>query len=211
VTSARNGERLADLLAAATAILLVSVIVALAATAYAPPRLELNQPIRYRAISLRGPIWQDGSAAAALKQLTAEQHCLAKAIYFEARGEGEAGQRAVAEVILHRLEEGTHGHTICEVVYEGASHTFCQFSFACDGSTDEGRLAGPWRAAQVLAARVIAGEVPLDVIRGATYYHSIFVHPSWAPGKRRLAQIGNHIFYRDAVAQEVPVIRGSLQ
>lgn len=219
MTSACNREQLAYLLATATAILLISAIVALAATADAPPPasvshrvwLELNQPNRYRAVFLPGPILQDGGAEAALKQLAAEQHCLAEVIYFEARGESEAGQRAVAEVILHRLKEGTHGHTVCEVVYEGAGQTFCQFTFACDGSTEDARLAGPRRTAQVLAARMLAGEVPADETHGATYYHSLFVHPSWVPAMRRAAQIGNHIFYRDAVTQDVPVIRGSLQ
>ncbi len=72
----------------------------------------------------------------------------------------EEGQRAVAEVILHRLAEGGHGHTICNVVYEGVGQTFCQFTFACDGSLQQPKVSEPWRAAQVLAARLMAGEVP---------------------------------------------------
>jgi hypothetical protein len=216
--SARNQERLGDLLAVAVAILLASVIVALAGTSDAPT-VMLSEPVRIDLNPARpccrpvlpGPISQEGAVGDALKQLAAEQQCLADVIYFEARGESEAGQRAVAEVILHRLAEGTHGRTICNVVYEGANQTFCQFTFACDGSTGRSRLAGPWRSAQVLAARLLVGEVPADTTGGATYYHAAWVHPSWAPAKLRVAEIGNHIFYRDPMTRGSAVLRGSLQ
>lgn len=218
--SRRNRERLGDLLAVVVAILPGSVIVALAGTAHiAPPEqappgpvtIELDQPRSLHRVILPGPISQDGGADDALKRLAAEQQCLADIIYFEARGESEAGRRAVAEVILHRLAEGTHGLTICNVVYEGVSQTFCQFTFACDRSVQQPKLAEPWRAAQVLAARLMAGEVPADATLGATYYHAVSVHPTWAPEKLRVTQIGNHIFYRDRMAQISAVIRGSMQ
>jgi hypothetical protein len=214
----RNRERLADVLAVVVAILLASVIVALAETAgdpvvAAPPArpvtIELNKS--FRRLVLPGPISRDGSAGDALKQLAAEQRCLADVIYFEARGESEDGQRAVAEVILHRLADGGHGHTICNVAYQGADRAFCQFTFACNGSVDQPKAAEPWRAAQVLAARLLAGEVPANATDGATYYHAASVHPSWASGKLRVAEIGNHIFYRDRMVQLGAVMRGSLQ
>jgi spore germination cell wall hydrolase CwlJ-like protein len=142
-------------------------------------------------------ISQTGALGDALKKLMAEHRCLAEVMYFEARGEGEAGQRAVAEVILHRLADGSHGPTICSVVYEGAGQTFCQFTFACDGSLDLPRIPDAWRAAQVLAARVLAGQGPVtDDTDGATYYHTVSVYPTWAPKMERITQIGNHIFYR---------------
>ncbi|MBV8592383.1 MAG: cell wall hydrolase, partial [Acetobacteraceae bacterium] len=162
-------------------------------------------------VMIPGPISQDGGTGDALKRLAAEQACLAQVIYFEARGENEAGRRAVAEVILHRLAEGGHGNTICKVVYEGAGETFCQFTFACDGSLERPMNFEAWRSAQVLAARLMAGEVPADATAGATYYHAVSVHPTWAPTKLRLVQIGHHVFYRDRMADIGPMFRGSLQ
>jgi hypothetical protein len=218
--SERNRERLGDLLAVIVAILLASVIVALAgpgdavpqaATLPSPVRIEINQPGFRHLPMLPAPISRDGAAGDALRQLAAEVRCLAEVIYFEARGESEAGQRAVAEVILHRLAEGTHGHTICDVVYEGVDQTFCQFTFACDGSAQQPRLAEPWRAAQVLAARLLAGEVPADETYGATYYHATSVYPIWASRKLRVTEIGHHVFYRDLVAPPGATMRGSLQ
>ncbi len=35
-----------------------------------------------------------------------EEHCLAQAIYFEARSESEKGQAAVAQVVLNRVSSG---------------------------------------------------------------------------------------------------------
>jgi spore germination cell wall hydrolase CwlJ-like protein len=150
--SRRNWEQVGDILAAVMAILLASVIVSLAQTADDPPTAQATpKPVNIELKSFRpihpvvipGPIAQDGDAADALQRLTAEEDCLAQVIYFEARGESEAGQRAVAEVILNRLATGGHGHTICSVVYEGVGQTFCQFTFACDGSLLRPRIAEP--------------------------------------------------------------------
>src|SRR5258708_6377928 len=38
-----------------------------------------------------------------LTQLIAEHRCLSQALYYEARGEGRMGEKAVAEVVFHRL------------------------------------------------------------------------------------------------------------
>jgi spore germination cell wall hydrolase CwlJ-like protein len=55
------------------------------------------------------------------------------------------------------------------------------------------------------------GEVPADATDGATYYHAAWAHPNWAPGKLRVAEIGNHIFYRDPTTRTSAVLRGPLQ
>ncbi|HTT99065.1 MAG TPA: cell wall hydrolase [Rhizomicrobium sp.] len=131
------------------------------------------------------------------EKLLAQHRCLAEAMYYEARGEGERGQEAVAEVILHRLQSGGYGRSICAVVYEGAPRAGCQFSFACDGSKAREKSREDWRNAQVLAARILAGEIPLsDITYDAMNYHADYVRPTWAAKLVRTAQIGNHIFYR---------------
>ena len=64
----------------------------------------------------------------------AEKRCLAEAIYFEARGESEEGQAAVAQVVLNRVSSGLYPASICGVVYQNRQRrNACQFSFACDG------------------------------------------------------------------------------
>src|SRR5262245_51695399 len=44
--------------------------------------------------------------------------CLARNVYFEARGEIELGQYAVAEVTMNRKASGLYPNTVCGVVYE---------------------------------------------------------------------------------------------
>ena len=176
-----------------------------AVTPTAPAVIELHPPIERPHLSIPARIAQDAAAATAMAQMVSESRCLAEVMYYEARGEGEAGEIAVADVIMNRLSDGDHGHTICNVVYEGAGQTFCQFTFACDGSLDRPKLPDPWRAAQVLALRLLAGEVPAErEAQGATYYHSTFVSPSWDSKMVRVGQVGSHVFFR------LPTLRPSV-
>ena len=60
--------------------------------------------------------------------------CLTEALYFEARGESVAGQFAVAEVILNRVDHVNYPDTVCGVVNQGTGRRFaCQFTYTCDG------------------------------------------------------------------------------
>jgi spore germination cell wall hydrolase CwlJ-like protein len=127
-----------------------------------------------------------------------EAHCLATAIYFEARGESFRGQRAVAEVILARTRVPGRPKTVCGVVYEGSKRkTGCQFSFTCDRIPDVVRAKKLWARAQRVAAQVMRTRGRGKTIsRGATFYHADYVNPDWAARMVKVAQIGQHIFYR---------------
>lgn len=172
-------------------------------------QIVLRPPVRKSDRALPQPIAARSATAEAMQRMTQEHRCLSEVLYFEARGETEAGQVGVAEVIYHRLASGRHGATICAVIYEGANQTFCQFTFACDGSLDRPRAADAWRAAQVLAARIMTGQVQApETLDGATHYHSTAVRPTWAPQMQLLGQVGNHIFYR-APAGRPASLRGS--
>jgi spore germination cell wall hydrolase CwlJ-like protein len=135
----------------------------------------------------------------AMAQLLEEHRCLSEVMYYEARGEGQDGQMAVAEVVFHRLRHGHYGHSICSVVYEGANGPGCQFSFTCNGELAQHRSATAWRASEILAARILTGQTALrDITGDATHFHATSVSPDWADdnGMERTTQIGNHVFYR---------------
>ena len=135
---------------------------------------------------------------AVMKKLLKEHRCLSDALYYEARGEGEGGQKAVAEVIFTRMRKGNYGHSICAVVYEGANLPKCQFSFACNGATRAPKQAVAWMRAQQLAAQILTGEEQLrGATGGATNFHAISVDPTWAVELDRTTQIGNHVFYKN--------------
>ena len=125
-----------------------------------------------------------------------ETNCLAKAIYFEARGESTKGQEAVAAVVLARTKARGRPHSVCGVVYEGSQlSTGCQFSFTCDGTPDVVRNGNAWARAERIAARAMHGKFK-SVAHGATYFHASYVRPRWASHMTKVATIGTHVFYR---------------
>lgn len=125
----------------------------------------------------------------------ANLECLAKTIYFEARGESEEGQRAVAAVVLNRVRSADFPNTICGVVHQGGTGTKdCQFSWWCDGRSDKPKDRGSWEQAITTAYEMMTGAP--DPTNGALYYHNARVSPSWRTQLRRLATIGAHVYYR---------------
>lgn len=129
----------------------------------------------------------------------AEADCLARAVYFEARSESEIGQLAVAKVVLNRLKDPAYPKTICGVVYQGSDRTnACQFSFACDGISDQPKSRASWDQSKRIAARALAGDQSIKILGAATYYHADYVTPKWSSSFKRLIKIGRHIFYTDS-------------
>ncbi len=126
----------------------------------------------------------------------AEENCLARAVYFEARSESDMGQLAVAKVILNRVKSPKFPKSICGVVYQGSGNrNSCQFSFACDGQPDDVKQPAAWDHAKKIAQRAIAGDPAVAMMGKATNYHADYVKPKWAKNMRRLSKIGRHIFY----------------
>jgi spore germination cell wall hydrolase CwlJ-like protein len=127
----------------------------------------------------------------------AEENCLARAVYFEARSESERGQMAVAKVILNRVKSPKYPNTICGVVYQGTHRrNSCQFSFACDGLPDDVKQPGAWINAKRIAQKAIAGDPKTAaMLGGALHYHADYVKPKWAKHMRKAIKIGTHIFY----------------
>lgn len=133
-------------------------------------------------------------AGSALDRARAQQ-CMTMAIYYEAASEPDAGQRAVAQVVLNRLAHPAYPKTVCGVVFEGSERpTGCQFTFACDGSLARVPQRFFWDRAAAVARAALAGSVyaPAGL---ATHYHTIQISPYWAPSLHYLTTIGAHRFY----------------
>ena len=130
--------------------------------------------------------------------------CLALNVYHEARDQPFIGQVAVAQVVMNRVYDDRYPDTVCEVVEQGPTYSWtedfpvrhrCQFSWYCDGKSDKPKDKQAWEDAMMIAHGVYHGNLD-DFIEGATHYHATYVHPEWAETKTRIAQIGDHIFYR---------------
>ena len=131
-----------------------------------------------------------------------QMRCLAEAIYFESRSEPQAGQAAVAQVVLNRVRSGIYPTTVCGVVYQDRNRPFaCQFSFACEGKSLRIEEPGPWAVATRIADDVVSGKNYNPAVAEAVNYHANYVSPFWAGYLRRVDRIGAHIFYamRDGV------------
>jgi len=123
-------------------------------------------------------------------------HCLAEALYFEARGETVKGQFAVAEVIMNRVKSARFPDSLCGVIRQGTGRKYqCQFTYTCDGRAEV--IAEPKAFERVAkVARAVMDGVAGDLTKGATHYHTKAVQPRWARVYQKTAQIGDHIFYR---------------
>jgi spore germination cell wall hydrolase CwlJ-like protein len=130
------------------------------------------------------------------ERLSADERCLAQAIYFEARGEPLEGRMAVAQVVVNRVADSRWPNDVCAVVFQDQRRRHrCQFSFACDGHSDRPREDFAWSSALKLARTVTAGHLR-DLTGQATHYHALGVKPFWASVFTPTVTIGRHRFYR---------------
>lgn len=143
-----------------------------------------------------GPSAQPFFSVGGISHLRASE-CLSQAIWYEAASESEAGQRAVAQVVLNRVAHRSWPGSVCGVVYEGSQRTTgCQFSFTCDGSLARRASGASWGRAQRIAADALSGSV-YQPVGHATHYHTLWVNPYWAPSLDHVGTIGAHRFYRN--------------
>ena len=123
--------------------------------------------------------------------------CLTEALYFEARGESVKGMFAVAEVILNRVDSSAYPDDICGVIHQGTGRKFaCQFTYTCDGLSEDIAELGAYRNVGKVAALIMAGIAPRNLTHGATHYHTRSVSPRWSRVYPKTATIGYHKFYR---------------
>ena len=121
--------------------------------------------------------------------------CLTAAIYYEAASEPDAGQSAVAQVILNRARHPAFPATVCGVVYQGSERSGCQFSFACDGAMARVPARTAWARAARNASMALAGYVYAPVGL-ATHYHTYAVTPAWNRSLVMTDVVGAHLFHR---------------
>ena len=135
-----------------------------------------------------------------------EAVCLAKNIYFEAGNQSKAGRLAVGLVTLNRVEMREYPDTICGVVHQGPTYTNwkgntwpvkhkCQFSWYCDGKSDEPLDTITWLESIRVAQDVMNGKYG-DITEGATHYHATHVDPYWNDSLNETVTINDHVFYK---------------
>ncbi|MEO5773680.1 MAG: cell wall hydrolase [Sphingomicrobium sp.] len=119
-----------------------------------------------------------------------EVECLAVGIYFESKSEPLAGQLAVGEVIANRAKsKGRFPPSYCGVLFQRS-----QFSFVRGRSLPSVPRSGrQWQTA-VAVAKIVDQGLHESPASNALFFHARRVSPGWH--LKRVASIGNHIFYR---------------
>jgi len=119
-----------------------------------------------------------------------ELECLATGIYFESKSEPLAGQLAVGKVIANRANSGGRfPSTYCGVLFQRS-----QFSFVRGHSLPSvPRASKQWQTA-VAMAKIVDQGLKESAVGNALFFHARYVSPGWR--LKRVASIGNHIFYR---------------
>ncbi|OUU25623.1 MAG: hypothetical protein CBB97_09420 [Candidatus Endolissoclinum sp. TMED37] len=150
-----------------------------------------------------------------------QEFCMAQNIYFEASIDNKAGMAGVADVVLNRVKDKRYPNTVCEVVYQAVmkeswktkqypdlkpeervyypKRNKCQFSWYCDGKSDDIPLGSEnWVKAQMVAWEIMHNNTLRGISDGATHYHATYVKPIWRKdiGMALVGRIGSHIFYR---------------
>ena len=146
--------------------------------------------------------------------------CMALNIYYESRSDNLAGQYAVADVVLNRMHDDRYPNTVCDVIQQGPVREswktkqypdlpdeeriynpirhMCQFSWYCDGKSDDPKDETVWAQAQYVAGAIMYSGKYRGITEGATHYHATYVRPKWRfdRGMNHIGRIGSHIFYR---------------
>lgn len=134
-----------------------------------------------------------------------EVACLAEAMFFEARDQGDAGMVYVAMNVLNRTRIQHRGaSTICEVVYSPA-----QYSYLWDDVPDV-VVKSEWKIAMKvhemafeLATLYYSNSLPEytlgDCRNGTTHYHRYDIDADWVGPNGSMevncGRYGDHVFY----------------
>lgn len=157
------------------------------------PADELDSALEAEASEAKVPAGAELSAlVAALRGSepgSRELECLATGIYFESKGEPLAGQLAVGQVIANRATSGRFPSSYCGVLFQRS-----QFSFIRGKSLPAApRSSKQWQNA-VAIAKIVSRGLKESSVGKALFFHARYVSPRWR--LKRVAAIGNHIFYR---------------
>ena len=131
-----------------------------------------------------------------------EIRCLTENVYHESRSESVLGKIAVAWVTINRVNSDQYPDTVCDVVRDAEINSNgnpklhqCQFSWYCDGKSDEIVDMVAWYESWKTAYDVFYNK-KVDPTYGATMFHASYVKPDWQKHFEKTVRIDDHVFYK---------------
>ncbi len=151
----------------------------------APPAASITKP-EIKAVDTTGKERMDDAIT-----------CLARTIYWEARGTDKTVMHAIANVVMNRLGHEGFPASICGIVKQGREEKACQFSWWCDGRPDSAQEKGQYESAKEIARKALNRQLK-DLTGGALYFHRRGITPAWSKKYIRTVEIGKIVFYKPA-------------
>tara|TARA_R110000822_G_scaffold154016_4_gene293461 strand:+ start:392 stop:946 length:555 start_codon:yes stop_codon:yes gene_type:complete len=168
-------------------------------------------------LGMAGPI-DTGEYLYPAVDIHGEFYCLAVNAYHEARGASFDEKIATSQVVMNRVDSKRYPHTICEVITEGPikeswktrkdptleqedrvyypTRNRCQFSWYCDGRSDDVNNLDGWEDS-VIAAYIVYMGFGEDMVNGATHYYAHKkVNPNWAATMVVTAKLDGHTYLK---------------
>ena len=126
-----------------------------------------------------------------------EQRCLEEIMWYEARGEGLQGMKAVANVVLNRVNSEIYPKSICDVVdqprqFSYRNHLKPSQRIEINPSPSEYDVYAEMQS-HIRRWRTEGFEPILE--HNVLWYASSRVSNRWTKAKIKVKQIGKHVFY----------------
>jgi spore germination cell wall hydrolase CwlJ-like protein len=121
-------------------------------------------------------------------------NCLAKNIYYEARGVSIQKQKAVAKVTMNRVRSNSYPNDICSVVYQKS-----QFSWTANSNAKRGlREPKAWARSYALAYKIVYKGIDPYPGLSAKWFHDTSIRkPYWAKSLQVELRVPPFIFYKE--------------
>ena len=137
------------------------------------------------------------SFAKSFNKQESEKICLAKAIYYEAKGEPESGKRAVAKVVLNRKKHEKFPKSICGVINQinyDDGKKLCQFSWVC--VRPKKFEPESWKTSLILSDDILNNKVVLPNFNpDVLFFKSTSSKKSFGKGYKLITRVGHSNFY----------------
>lgn len=161
----------------------------------APTTMQMNL-LRFRQIAAHtfaapapAAAEDDADTSTDTASLDAETLCMAKVVHHEAGNQPRAGQLAVAQTILNRVESGRFAGTVCGVVHQ-------RNQYFDTTRYHPKRDSNQWQAAVAVAFEALSGKARA-VVPGALFFRAAYAAPTgFFKTRTRIAALGDHVFYR---------------
>jgi spore germination cell wall hydrolase CwlJ-like protein len=96
---------------------------------------------------------------------------------------------------MNRLGHEGFPDTVCAVVKQGSETRNCQFSWWCDGRSDQVEEESQYTIAKEIARKALNKQLN-DRTHGAMYFHDRNVKPAWARKYIKTTETSMFLFYK---------------